>query len=119
MTLMGPNSEIELKSQQTRGVAAEDLLAVGVGDLHGLQTLHHFGDAADLVWVGAAGEDLAGPGKADSQFERARIEVNRIVEKLFEIRAGRAREVGAAVGKGFIAAAKALRRVRKHAAWRP
>src|SRR6266853_1762584 len=107
---------IELNSEQTRGAAAEDLLAVGVGDLHGLQALQHFRNAADLVWIVAAGEDLAGAGEADGQLERARIEVNRIVEKLFEIRAWRARDVGATVSKGLIAAVKPLRQVRNGAA---
>src|SRR5438270_12953418 len=76
---------IELNSEQARGVAAEDELAVGVGDPHGLQALQHLGDAADLVRVVAAGEDLAGAGEADGQLKRARIEVDGIEEELFEI----------------------------------
>src|SRR6266853_5876539 len=114
MTLIGQNSELD--SQQPPGVAAEDELAIGVGYPHRLQTLQHFGDTADLVWIVAAGEDLAGAGEADGQLERARIEVNRIVEKLFEIRAWRARDVGATVSKGLIAAVKPLRQVRNGAA---
>src|SRR5947209_9395886 len=102
---------IELNSQQARGVAAEDELAVGVGEVHGLQALQHLGDAADLVWVVAAGEDLADAGEADGQLKRARIEVDGIEEELFEVRAGRARDVGTTFGKSFIAAVKPLRQV--------
>src|SRR5215831_13803904 len=80
--------------------------------MHGLQALQHLGDAADLVRVVAAGEDLRRAAEADGQLERAGVEVDGIEVKLFEIRAGRARDVLAAVGESFIAAVKALSNVR-------
>src|SRR6185437_1301104 len=71
----------------------------------------HLGDAADLVRVVAAGEDLACAAEADSKLERAGIEVHGIEIKLFEIRAGRARDVFAAFGKGFKTAVEAFSQV--------
>src|SRR4029077_2825417 len=95
-------------SQQHLRVAAEDHFPLFFGDPHGLQTFQHFRNTPDLVWVVAAGKDLAGAGEAYGQLERAWIEVNGVIEKLFEIRTGRARDVGAAVSKGLIAAIETL-----------
>src|SRR5882724_311656 len=108
--------KIELDSQQPLRISAEDLLVVVVGDAHGLQTFQHFGNAADLVWIVGAGKDLAGAGEADGQLKRAGIEVDSIVIKFFEIGAGRARDVFAAVGKSFIAAVEAFGEIRDGAA---
>ena len=68
------------------------------------------------MWIIAAGKDLAGASEVDGQFERTGIEVNGIEVKLFEIGAGRARDVFAAIGKGFIAAVEALGEIRDGAA---
>ena len=81
-----------------------------------MQAFLHFGNAADLVWIVATGKDLADAGEADGQLERAWIEVNGIEIKLFEIGTGRARDVFATVGKGFIAAVEALGEIRDGAA---
>ncbi len=105
-----------LYSQQLRGVPSQDHLSFLFGHPHGLQTLQHLGNAADLVRVVATGKDLAGAGEADGQLERAWIEVDGIEVKLFEVGAGRARDVFAAVGKGFITAVEAFGQVRDSAA---
>ena len=107
---------IELNSEQARSVSTQNHLALFFGHPHGLQAFKHLGDAADLVRVVAAGEDLAGAAEADGQLKRARIEVNGIEVKLFKIGAGRARDVSAAFGKGFKTAVEALSQVRNGAA---
>src|SRR5690349_2013574 len=83
------SSSALIESQQFRRVAAEDGRFVRIGNLQGVNAREHLGDAADLVRVVAAGEDVRGAGELDGQPQRARIEVDRVVVELPEIRAGR------------------------------
>src|SRR6185312_9803983 len=108
-------SKIMSNSQQLLGVAAENKVAVGIGDAHRFQTLQHLGNAADLVWIVASRKNLAGAGEAHGQLKRTRIEVDGIKIKFFQIRTWNARNIFAAVGKRFIAAIKPFGQIRNSA----
>src|SRR5437660_7742575 len=83
-TVPGPRSsamiggKIFSEPQQLRRIPAQNHLPLFFTHPHGLQALQHFGDAADLVRIVAAGKDLAGAAEADGQLESARIEVDGI-----------------------------------------
>src|SRR5579863_2817692 len=104
------------KAEEAGGVGAEDGGAVGVGDGERADRLKHRWDAADLMRVVAAGEDVAGARELDGELERVRVEVHRVVIKLLQVIAGRAVDIRATFAKGVEAAVEALGEIRNRAA---
>src|SRR4029453_4176556 len=51
-------------------------------------------------------------GKIDGELNGRRVEVDRVIVKLLEIRAGRAWDVGTALAERFISTVEAFRKVR-------
>ena len=82
----------------------------------GAYGLDHLGDAADLMRIVAAGDDVVDAGEIDGELDRLRIEVDGVVVELLEVRAGRPRDVGAALAEGFEAAVEPFGKIRDRAA---
>src|SRR5436853_1975063 len=78
-----------IESQQLRRVAAEDGRFVRIRHLQCVNAREHFLQAADLVRVVAAGEDVIGAGELDGQPQCPWIEVDGVVVELLEICARR------------------------------
>src|SRR5450759_2893189 len=93
--------------------------AVGVGGVdigvsaHGFD---HFGNAAALGGVVAAGDDVVDAGEIDGELAGLRAEVDGVEVELLEIAAGWARDVGAALAEGFKSAVETLGKIRDRAA---
>src|SRR5438034_565350 len=86
-----------IQREKLRGVAAEDCRFVCTRDLQCGDAGEHLLQASDLMRIVAAGEDVIGAGEVDGQPQRARVEVDRIVVELLQVRAGRAVDVYAAL----------------------
>src|SRR5207244_2668683 len=82
-----------------------------LADAHGAHALEHFRNAANLVRIVTARQDVMGPGKADGKFDGPWIEVDGVVIKLFQICAGRLWDVGATFAECFEAAIEPLNQI--------
>src|SRR6185436_10498731 len=101
-----------LQAQQPLRVAAQDPRFRIVGDRQRAERFEHQGDAADLVGIVAAGQDVIGTGKFDRELESALVEIHRVViEMLLQIFGRRPVDVRAALGERAIAAVETLREV--------
>src|SRR5581483_11525120 len=89
-----------LQSQQTRGVTSQDALLAFVGNIERLNAFHHLGNAADLMRIIAACQNMIDSGKRDGKLNRVRVEVDGIVIKILEISAGSLHDVLAALAEG-------------------
>src|SRR6266536_1693651 len=90
-----------LSLQQTRRVSAQDRRAIRLRNIQSSQNVQHLGNAADLVWIIAAGQNMPGPREGNCQLDAIRIEVHRVVVELrLQELAGRAIDVHTAIGEG-------------------
>src|SRR5438552_10832142 len=97
MRVRRPHSSIQ--REKLRGVAAEDCQFVCTRDLQCGDAGEHLLQASDLMRIVAAGEDVIGAAEVDGQPQRARVEVDRVVVELLQVRTGRAVDVYAALGE--------------------
>src|SRR5262249_17840489 len=76
-----------VQAQQCRGIRASDPCALELGDGQLGGRVEHRRDAADLVGVIAASQDMVGAREADRELERTLIEIDGIVIKIPQVRA--------------------------------
>src|SRR5213592_382870 len=105
-----------IQREKLCGVAAEDCRFVCTRDLQCGDAGEHLLQASDLMRIVAAGEDVIGAAEVDGQPQRARVEVDRVVVELLQVRTGRAVDVYAALGECVESAVEALDEVRNRAA---
>src|ERR1700688_1307724 len=110
-SVMAPGAAGRSAQQQARRVVAEDAGALELGDRQRADRVQHLRDAADLVRVVAAGEEVVGAGESQGQLERAGIEVHRVEVEPLEDLAGRPSEMDAALAEGVEPAVEPLGQV--------
>src|SRR5687767_1223422 len=96
----------------TKGSDPQEFGRVAAGNPFTLRRRHrqpahrikHLWNAADLVRVIAAREDVLGTRELDGQLDAVGIEVHGVVIERLQVGAGRAADVGAALGKCLVAA---------------
>src|ERR1019366_3185210 len=71
--------------QQPRGVASENRGPVRFGDIQPANAFQHARDAADLVRVVAARQNVLNAGERDPQLKRVPIEVDGVVVELLQV----------------------------------
>src|SRR5688500_18448908 len=105
-------SSLSAEPEKPRGVAAQNLRAVSVGDRETADARQHLRNAPDLVRVIAAGEDVTNAGELHRQSLCRGVEVDRIVVEALQMIAWLLRDVGAAFGECLVAAVHSLREIR-------
>src|SRR5712692_5772933 len=86
--------------QQPRCVVSQDAGAVLLGDLQRADACQHRRQAADLVRIITAGQDVIGAGEGNGQLESAEVEIYCVVVELFEIVTRGPRDLRPALGEG-------------------
>ncbi len=78
-----------LQAEQPAGIAAQDLFLLPGRDFQLVDGAEHFSEAADLVGIVAAGQNMPGACKIDTELQGQRIEIDGIEIKIFQVGAGR------------------------------
>src|SRR5262249_30276957 len=99
--------------QDSRRVAAENHLLFLCADVNLAERVEHLRDAADLMWVIAAGQNVVRTSELDRKLDRIRIEVDRIEVAALEIFARRARDVLTAIGERLVPSIQTLCQIRQ------
>src|SRR5690606_12363282 len=99
----GADEASRRKSQQARGVSTQDVPPVVVANVDPPQRVEHLLDAADLVGVVAAGQDVVGAREPDRELDGIGVEVQRVVIEPPEILGWRLRDVPAALRERYVA----------------
>src|SRR5882672_1566292 len=116
ITCRMPAASGHLEPEQPRCVETVDAGAFFVADRQLRDRVEHRRDAADLMRIVAAGEDVIGAGELDRQLQRALVEVHGVVVELAQVAARLAIDVGAAILERVEAAIEPLGEVRNRAA---